>query len=313
MGGLAAVFGDLFAGRQDAYGSDEGKAIRPVAGGEWPSYLERIEVHLHGSTPIGVYPMVQNLSGDYMHWLVKWGCVDFDGHRDGDVRAHAHNVASALHLLGATPWVERTRSGHGYHVWLFCEDWENSTHMRRALLGACQLVDAPTKEINPKSWSLAEGQLGNYVRLPYPKGWASRCTQAMVTEHDVMVTFEDFLLQADSHRLEHDRLLEIAGMYQEPPKPVVAEVKRRERVNSRRGSDQHLGGLAYTIWNDGPLSGADRSDTLYHLCCLMREEGKLSYAEALDLLVDADLRWGKFMQRPNGDRTLTQMLDRVWH
>ena len=125
--------------------------------------------------PIGVYPMTTIIDDDWTtvgathgpwRWTVKWGCIDFD---EGDEASwvHASNVHSVLAQLGTKSWIERSRS-KGYHVWVFLDHWGDPDTVRRALLGACQIVAAPTKEINPKQVELPEGSIGNYVRLPYP-------------------------------------------------------------------------------------------------------------------------------------------------
>lgn len=300
-------FAELFQGRTDAYGTDRGGVIRRKPDEDWPTWERTVQFHLEDPyTATGVYPMRPHL--DPGEHVVRWGCVDFDGHRDGDVRAHAANVQAVLRMCNAASFVERTRSGNGYHVWLFAERWENAPLMRMALLGACQVADAPLKEINPKSWSLGYGQLGNYVRLPYPQGWDTRCTQVMVTEHDVMIPLDTFVESALSSRVTEDVLNDIARLYQEPPRTFTVP----DRVpGTPRGDSHSLSPLAFTIWRDGPRHGG-RSEALYLLSCLMAEDGKLSWHEALDLLIDADQRWGKFMVRPNGEKTLRDMLTKAW-
>lgn len=294
-------FAELFQGRMDAYGTDRGGVIRQQPDEDWPTWERTVRFHLEDTdTATGVYPWVRG--------QVHWGCVDFDGHRDGDVRAHAANVQTALRMCNAHGFVERTRSGNGFHVWVFARDWVDGPLMRRALLGACQVVDAPLKEINPKSWTLAYDQLGNYVRLPYPQGWDTRYTQVMVTEHDVMIPLDTFVESALSSRVTEDVLNDIARLYQEPPRTFSVP----ERLPGAPRGDSHLlSPLAFTIWRDGPQRGG-RSEALYLLSCLMAEDGKLSWHEALDLLIDADQRWGKFMVRPNGEKTLRDMLTKAW-
>ena len=137
---MVEAFGFLFRGRLDVYGTEEGGADRD----DTESYSTRIQNHLLGVRPMGVYPMVDHPNDG---WVVTWGCVDFD---EGDLPSwvHAVNLQAVLHTFGITAWIERSRS-KGYHVWVFLKGWTEAALVRRALLAACQIVDAPTKEINP--------------------------------------------------------------------------------------------------------------------------------------------------------------------
>lgn len=310
MTSLVLDFADLFRGRMDAYGTDEGRCERTDSG-SITDYLRRVTDHLDGATPMGVYPMVD---GGVDGWNVMWGCVDFDGHRDGDVWSHACNVQTALKVLAdITGWIERTRSGEGFHVWVFPNRWTPAKTMRNALLAACQLVEAPTKEINPKQYELADDQLGNYVRLPYPGGVRDG-RQVVLERNGDPLWLQDFVTRARSNRASLQQLDLAAASYRPPARPwreiaPPSTDRRSERLTG--GSERLLGPLAYTIWRDGPLPDADRSDTLFKLACQMRRDD-VPYGHALSVLIDADTRWGKFMARPNGERYLQQLLERAW-
>ena len=49
--------------------------------------------------------------------------------------------------------------------------------------------------------------------------------------------------------------------------------------------------------------------TLYKLACVLREDGRHTRDEAYELIEDADLRWGKFFERPDKAKYLTAILD----
>ena len=149
-------FGRLFSGRLDAVGGDTGRAIYT------PYTYKRVRAHLEGLDPIGTYPTWPDASG--MRWT-RWGCCDID---TGDW-SEAFQLATALTGMGLAPWVERSRS-KGWHVWVFVADPIEAVKMRRCLKVAYAAIDLPAKEANPKSETLAPGQLGNYVRLPYKGG-----------------------------------------------------------------------------------------------------------------------------------------------
>jgi hypothetical protein len=61
-------------------------------------------------------------------------------------------------------------------------------------------------------------------------------------------------------------------------------------------SARRLTPLGRTIFRDGPIEGRDRSTTLTHLAHECRK-ANLNPEDALSILEDADLRWGKYMMR----------------
>ncbi len=164
---LIRRFGQLFQGRLDAVGGDDGRAIYQ------PYSYRAVAAHLSGENPIGVYPSYPDENGD--RWT-RWGCCDID---TGDWQ-EAFQLATALHGMGLFPHVERSRS-KGWHIWVFVEHPVPAATMRRCLKVAYAAIDLPAKEANPKSEVLAPNQLGNYVRLPY-NGAAAPGRQCMMVD-----------------------------------------------------------------------------------------------------------------------------------
>jgi len=277
--------------------------------------------------PIGVYPMVFHLGGPHdQHeqggptgwWGVKWGCSDIDY---DDILA-ARNLCGALKALGIPCWLERSRS-KGYHVWVFAREWVRASVMRRALLVAHEVSGVPPAEVNPKQENLAEGQVGNYVRLPYPGyldpkiRWSHPklgARRVMLYDNSAEVSFDSFVQRgADHTNRPATEVLEDAALLWSPP-PVLRHHRRLEDVPlielSREITDK-LGGLAFTIFRDGPLDGRDRSGTLYKLAALCAEDD-LTPPEAQAVLADADSRWGKYHARRDGERYLRQTIERAY-
>lgn len=298
---LVHDFAVLFQGRLDAYGTDDGGCDRSLTK-NWASYEERVAAHLEGLNPMGVYPV----RADNTCW---WLCIDWD---TTDAWDHAVAAAIAARTLGLTPWVERSRS-KGFHLWVFFEEPIHSATARRAGLAICQVADASHKEVNPKQDVLVEGMLGNYVRLPYPGPPKGGLRSGQYVEHDengpargYMVGLAPFVERALASRASAREIAEVAGLYIEPPKPVAP---RPDASTLTGGAVQRLSGLAWTVWTNGPLEGADRSDTLFKLVCLLREGGKHTASEAYSLLQDADARWGKW---GGGGRHLETLFNRAW-
>jgi len=297
---VAAEFAELFMGRFDAYGAEEGGCIY-APGGDWNDYLLRVQRHLDGTEPLGVYPQVDG------GW-VRWGCVDFD---EGDEISwvHAQNLRQILSALCVVAWVERSRS-KGYHVWVFLDEWVPARSMRHALLAACQVAGAPTKEVNPKQLDLAPGQVGNYVRLPYPGGRAVD-RRVMVDGYGAPVPLDTFLHEAAGGGCDLEALEDLAALYQ-PPVKTALPVPDKRPMYTHGTALTRVDGLCKTIIEEGPLEGSDRSGTLYKLAVNLWGQQDLTNDERLDLLVLADERWGKFMRRPNGRDELQRMLERAW-
>lgn len=408
---LVVEFANLFQGRTDAVGTEAGGCIRLP--GEW-AVQRAIDLHLGhgGKDAIGIYPMrlfpmaKATGSGEFVRaedatneaeWRVHWGCIDFDEGEEISL-VHARNVRTALQQLGLTSWIERSRS-KGFHVWLFADEWVPARTMRRALLAACQLVDAPTKEINPKQEELNDDQLGNYVRLSHPGGlneitelesrepgvvggthrgrgqllhhqgqqaaqggnlpaddgrghraasrrhggrwWQCVCGRAfqatpaphsrqsdlgssgapvwgdrepyprrvVLDEQGNPLCVYCFVRSALVARASESKLERAAALFRDKPRTFTSPPAV---VDTDTDPIKRLSGLARKILTEGPKEGADRSRTLWKLATRIYDDGTHTFEEALDLLVRADLAWGKFMERPDGERYLRGMMEKVW-
>jgi hypothetical protein len=317
--GFVEDFAALFAGNRTAYGSEDGGCIRQ------PVTILTYRQHLHKGPYIGIYPMLPSIArltpngAEDAGWSVCWGCVDFD---EGDEPSliHAQNLTALLGRLGVQAWIERSRS-KGYHVWVFASEWVPARTMRRALLWATEAVGAPTREVNPKAEELQPGQLGNYVRLPYP-GWGEGLhVQPPTHERRVMlwssslrpIALYSFLRAALASRVDQTTLEGLAGRYranERPMQPTKAEWAEPSDDVEELLSD--LSPYARKIWREGPLDGAPegRSGALYKLAARIAEEGRLSPIECKTVLQTAE--WNKYIGRFDEDRRLQEIIDKVY-
>jgi hypothetical protein len=298
----AEAFALLFKGSLRAYGADTGACVEFPQNLDNPDahYLELCRVHLFGSTPIGVYPHYLTAEGET---VCRWGCVDFD---EGDEASqiHAVNLIAVLLELGIVGWHEISRS-KGSHVWVFAAETVPAALMRTALLAGCQIAQAPTQEINPKQAELQPGQVGNYVRLPYPDGWQNTLRRCMVEDTGEPIALPVFLKRADATSCRHSDLTALAKLYKDP---TPSRQPRQEYAPSGWG----VPAIVSYMVDHGPFEeGQDRSAWLWKLCCRMKDKG-VPYGEARRLLETADERWGKFHDRPDGQQMLDRMLDKAW-
>jgi len=298
------VFARLFRGRTDVYGTEEGSCER-VGHEEAHRYPERILQHLEGVQPMGVYPMVYHpIEGT---WTVNWGCVDFDEGDDASF-IHALNLKTVLEAFGIIGFIERSRS-KGYHVWVFASQEIPAKLMREALLAGCQMVQAPTKEINPKQAVMEPNQVGNYVRLPYVHEWVTTHRRCMVDEDGWPISLETFTEIAYPQRVTIEELEPLAAMFEQPK-----AVSFTQNAATSNGTDlpdtRFMNATAFMTWRDGPFDGKDRSSTLWKLASELQLSG-YGADETLLLVCDADIRWGKHMAR-NDLAGLQKMVDKIY-
>lgn len=290
-------FAELFAGRQDAHGSDHGSAVwrAPVYGDYWR--------HLNGIEGIGIYP-VRHIDGDPM---VKWGCCDID---TGDW-SEAYLLAVALTGMGLVPHVERSRS-KGWHIWVFSDKWVNAWEMRRCLKVAYAAIDLPAKEANPKSENLRPDQLGNYVRLPYKssaimrverqtmmKGWSKNSDGSPML-------LQDFLsLSAPQLYSNSDTIRRWAEKWYEPQRRTVD-------VHYEATADAvALANRLPTTWKQTWLTGEvrDRSATFVAMAYDLAKRGWRPQ-DVFDILWHCP--WNKYRDRNNGEVYVQDIVERAF-
>jgi hypothetical protein len=278
----------------DAFGTEEGGCER-TTDSLWVNYVDRIKQHLGDGEPMGVYPMVH--VGDF--WQVNWGCVDFD---EGEETAwiEAQNLRVVLGELGITGWVERSRS-KGFHVWVFTSAPTRAEHMRKTLLGATQIAKASTKEINPKQSEMAEGQLGNYVRLPYPHALTDSemsDRRVMVSEDGFPIRYADFVETAHQQRANPALFEQYQSLWKPPRKAVQSQslTITADELDGDLPSIYRMSKRTHHAFSYGPFEDTDRSGFLFRLGLYLADDG-FTPNEALALLCNADERWGKFIER----------------
>lgn len=293
---VTAGFKQLFEGRNDYWGAEHGECVH----GDLTDELW--ENHLCGDGSLGVYPLVDG--------KVRWGCSDIDeGYSQS--RPLAYNLVGALEHLGLVAWAEISKS-KGHHVWLFAKHWVPAEWMRKTLLFAHKVAGVAPTEVNPKQTG---GRLGNYVNLPYAHRWVQEGKRVVSVEGDpAHLTVEEFVQLASDGRSEPHEFQVWAAAYDKlyPDTPHMAAVPRRSSNLEVAHLVGRLDGLARTIFQGGVLDGRDRSGTLMRLAYLLQESGSFTPDEAFALLRDADGRWGKFYDRPDGDARLAEMIEKAW-
>jgi len=309
---VAEGFASLFQGGSMAKSHPDGGFFpmeRPDgshydASGE--AFQRAIQAHLTSDGDgVGVYPLIalQDPSGVPQAFVVWWGCVDWDEGEDTS-HIHAQNVHQVLTQLGITGWVERSRS-KGYHLWVFFTEPVAARVAREGLIGVCDIVDAPTKEVNPKQVTLVGRKIGNGMRLPYPVD-RQPTRNEMVDGHS-SITVADFVAEALETRITPENWEQAHDLYRRnEPAPV--------RRTSYSYTGRRLTGMAEAIRRTGPRQTpdkphGDRSMTLFSLACAMIRQ---SYGDGdiINELKSADEDWGgKYAKRPDGKERLEGVLE----
>jgi len=105
----------------------------------------------------------------------KWAVVDFDFKSKADrvelAEKASRKFAKKLFELGLKSfWFERSKSGM-IHLWLFFSETIKARKIRKVLLFVARQLDLKVAngevEVFPKQDELSDGQVGNYIHLPY--------------------------------------------------------------------------------------------------------------------------------------------------
>ena len=285
---LISDFSILFAGRTDAYGSWEGGCIKENI--NETKYMK----HLWGQEYIGIYPMMDNDK-------VSWGCSDIDVN-DID---QARNIQLALKLKSVESWIEKTVKG--FHVWVFAYEPIEARVMRRALLAAHAVAKVPAKEINPNQEETSG--YGNYVRLPYPGAlFEPSSVRYMLDNSDNPISLETFVNEAIRCRTIKEDLEPLAQLYT-PKSP--ARFSANIAAMPVDLAKTILSPYTLRMFIDGPMPDSDRSGTLVRLAYKLKADNvpaPMAYA----VIRAADLRWGKFHLREDGEQHLTKIIADVY-
>lgn len=139
-------------------------AVQVEAGNPAPFYTlpdtdwsDVLASHVEGEDRIGMYTPDEN-------GFARWACIDIDGEGHAnpveDVDAEQDRVILELLSAGYQPFVERSGSGTGWHVWVFWDQPVPARDIRSALLSI-----AGSNELFPKADEAKN--IGNLVWLPW--------------------------------------------------------------------------------------------------------------------------------------------------
>ena len=247
-----------------------------IASGQ--KYLSHIKTHLERKTSLGVYPLWTRNGV----WMVSWCAVDLDEGEKSSI--HADNLIALLDKSGVKSWKETSKS-KGYHVWVYLQEPIAATVARKALTGACRIVDVPTKEVYPKQTMLKEGALGNCLRLPYPNTRKTGRHEVFAPNGD-MLDLETFVEQAWEN------------------KTATGLIRKLLRFRA----DGDFKGNARSIWDQTTFP--DRSEAMYMFASSLLWQD-YSEAATLEWLRKLDERLEKFVGRIDREKQLENIINKA--
>jgi hypothetical protein len=182
-----------FEGQREAFATFQPSRVPAYEMHRQPLTIGQARQHLESDVNLLVLPIV---SGGDQRGYVRWSCTDIDIPGD-DVAAleTAIDIQTALRVLGARGWVERSKS-KGYHVWVFFADWCWAGDARALFELAHHLTEHQATEVFPKQLFIGEAHEQNGVNLPYPAGAADRRTILDDSFTDFL-TLEEFLQRSE--------------------------------------------------------------------------------------------------------------------
>ncbi len=252
-------------------------------------YQDLIKKHLEGDANIGVYPLWQKNGV----WMVNWGAVDLD---DGDISdVHANNLQKLLTKMGIVSWKEPSRS-KGYHVWVYLQAPMAASLVRKALIGACRIVDVPVREVYPKQESLEKDSIGNCLRLPYPGGRTPGKQEVQG------YSWQKFAKEALENRTLPATLRKLLPLH------AATEPKKLKYVDRGFRLDGEFLGLAKELWEKSEYE--DRSKALFGFATSLIWQ-EFTFEATLDWVRRFDDRLEKFTDRPDRERQLRNLVERA--
>lgn len=185
------IFKTLFKGREDVFAqywqSNNGNSgYSPVCGNRFkkgicslkcngcmhkkyvPLNDQAIKDHLQGKSQLGIYPLLPDGTCHFM-------AVDFDKHDErspGEPLEDAKSLVDICKVEEIPAYLERSKSGHGYHTWIFfykpVPAWK-ARLVVSALLKEAQVVDEESTSFDrlfPNQDTIRQDGIGNLIALP---------------------------------------------------------------------------------------------------------------------------------------------------
>ena len=185
---------DTIQPRMDAYAAYTGKGYIPMReeGNLKLLTLGTVEEHLRGQRQLGIY-------STSLDNTVTWIVADVDAHdaTDAEKSSKAQSEAKAIHgallAAGFAAYIERSKSGTGYHIWSLFDTPVDAARARLVWLHIIRNSDQEYKQFDrlfPAQNRLSGKGLGNLIALPWRMDSVGNNNSVFV-DNDTFAAIED--------------------------------------------------------------------------------------------------------------------------
>lgn len=211
---LTDRFERLFTGRTDAWGALHGECIRQQV------MQRNYFLHLIGKVSLGIYPLLDD-------GTCRFGAIDLD-RDDLDL---VIKIREELWDIGLKQtFIERSKS-KGYHLWVFFSGSVKAKEVRHILNSVLSKLNL-NLEVFPKQDHLKEGEIGNYINLPYFGGLKNMPERRVILDVRSLtpIPLEQFLGMAEKSLIEPYVLNAILEELPELPGETSVIHERRDEI-----------------------------------------------------------------------------------
>ncbi len=200
-----------------------------------PIDKEVIRNHLFNNNPIGIYPM---LDDETCYFLA----FDFDDKKnEKDIKEDVLAFASICDKYNVPISIERSRSGHGIHIWIFFENNIKAVTARK--MGS--LLLSKTMEIRdnlridsfdrmfPNQDTMPKGGYGNLIMLPF-QNEAMKYNNTVFVDRNFIAYDNQYEYLTKVRKMNYDEVLSIIKILSENTIDISSEyLELKKEVNNK--------------------------------------------------------------------------------
>ena len=265
------LFMDYFKGREDVYpylsinkNDSSKKYYIPACENEWkqgvcnktkgksckscqyrinkPITRETVKKHLYHNSTIGIYPLLEDES---CHFLA----FDFDDKKDENhIKEDVLAFASTCDKYEIPIGIERSRSGHGIHVWIFFKDKIKAQIARKmgSLLLSKTMDIRDNLQIDsfdrmfPNQDFMPKGGYGNLIALPFQTEPAKYGNTLFIDRNFIQIQYNQFEYLKSINKLTEEEVHEKIKILSEETIDISnqnlelkKEVKNRKKITAK--------------------------------------------------------------------------------